>query len=159
MLRLRKHLSFANVVAVLALFIALGGVGYAAKKINGKTIKPHSIPAKALKKSVLTGLDKCPSAAPTNTLGICFSTQFAAADWDVAARDCQSKNLRLPDLGEGLLVVKAAASPYLWTTDIADISPSSLRTSVRTDDSGFTAIAVGPKAGPLAYRCVIEATS
>jgi hypothetical protein len=158
--RIRVQLSFANVMSVIAVFIAIGGGAYAAKQLNGKTIKKNSIPANRLKKSVLTGLDKCPSAAPSNTVGICYGLQLPGADWDIAARDCAAKGLRLPDLGEGLLVVKAAASPYLWTTDVAQVSPApSLRTIVRTDDTGFSAIAVFPKAGPVAYRCVIEATS
>ena len=157
--RLSKHLSFANVVAVMALFIALGSGAYAAKKLSGKSIKNNSIPAKKLKKNVLKGLDKCPSGAPSNTVGICYGAQQAGADWDIAARDCQSKGLRLPDLGEGLLVVKAAVSPYLWTTDVSDTGPPSTRVIVRTDDSGFTAIATTPKAGPVAYRCVIQATN
>lgn len=158
--RTRRHLSFANVMSVIAVFIAIGGGAYAAKKINGKTIKANSIGAGKLKKNVLTGLDKCPSAAPSKTVGICYGAQLAGADWDVAARDCASKGLRLPDLGEGLLVVKVAVSPYLWTTDISDTNPgTSNRTVVRTDDSGFTAIATTPKGGPVAYRCVIEATN
>jgi hypothetical protein len=157
--RTRRHLSFANVMSVIAVFIAIGGGAYAAKKLNGKTIKAHSIPASKLKKNVLTGLDKCPSAAPSKTVGICYGSQLAGADWDVAARDCASKGLRLPDLGEGLLVVKVAVSPYLWTTDLSDTGPPSTRTVVRTDDSGFTAIATTPKGGPVAYRCVIEATN
>lgn len=36
--RVRKHLTFANLVASLALFIALGGVGYAAVKIPEKSV-------------------------------------------------------------------------------------------------------------------------
>jgi hypothetical protein len=67
--------------------------------------------------------------------------------------------LRLPDLGEGLLVTNKAVSPYLWTTDVADTGPPSLRTLVRTDDSGFTRIATGPKTGPREYRCVLNATN
>ncbi len=159
MARFTKHLSFANVVAVLALFVALGGVGYAAKKINGKSIANNSIPAKKLKKSVLTGLDKCPSGAPDKAQGICYAAQSAGADWDVAARDCAAKGLRLPDLGEGLLVTNAANSPYLWTTDVADTGPPSTRVVVRTDDTGFSRIAVSNKTGPVAYRCVINSTN
>ncbi|HTR75293.1 MAG TPA: hypothetical protein VMH33_08560 [Solirubrobacterales bacterium] len=50
MSRLRKHLSFANVVALLALFFALGGTVYAASgKIDGTQIKPKSIPGNRLK--------------------------------------------------------------------------------------------------------------
>ena len=43
------RLSYANVVATLALFIAVGGVSWAATKINGSTIKKKSIPLNRLK--------------------------------------------------------------------------------------------------------------
>ena len=52
--RLRRHLSFANVLASLALFVALGGVGYAATTINGNAIKKQTIGAGKLKKGTLT---------------------------------------------------------------------------------------------------------
>lgn len=51
MTRIRKALTFSNVVACLALFMALGGTVYAAGKINGKQIKPNSIPGNRLKAS------------------------------------------------------------------------------------------------------------
>ena len=89
--RLRKHLSFANVVAVIALFIALGGGAYAAKKISGKSIKNNSIPAKKLKKSVLKGLDKCPSGAPNNTIGICYGASAGRRRTGTSRRsDCRT---------------------------------------------------------------------
>lgn len=47
--RLRPHLTYANVVATLCLFIVLGGTGYAASKISGKRIKTRSIAQRALK--------------------------------------------------------------------------------------------------------------
>ncbi|MBV9310236.1 MAG: hypothetical protein JOZ73_05360 [Solirubrobacterales bacterium] len=69
----------SNAVALLALFVALGGTGYAAAKINGKNIKNGTITAKKLKKHTLTGkqinlnqLGKVPSASNAdnaNTLG------------------------------------------------------------------------------------------
>jgi hypothetical protein len=43
-----------NAVALLALFVALGGTGYAAATINGKDIKNGTISGKALKKHTLT---------------------------------------------------------------------------------------------------------
>jgi hypothetical protein len=52
---LRGRLTFANVMSVITVFIALGGVGYAATKINGKTIKKASIPGNRLKKNSVTG--------------------------------------------------------------------------------------------------------
>jgi hypothetical protein len=51
MTRLRKVFTFSNVVACLALFMALGGTVYAAGKINGKQIQPSSIPGNRLKAS------------------------------------------------------------------------------------------------------------
>jgi hypothetical protein len=47
--RIRRSLSFSNVVACLALFMALGGTVYAAGKISGKQIKPSSLPGNRIK--------------------------------------------------------------------------------------------------------------
>ena len=157
--RLRKGVTFSNVVALLALFVALGGAAYAGSKINGKSIKNGSIPKNKLKGNVLKGLDTCPSGATSYTQGICYSGQNAGADWDIAARDCASKGLRLPDLGEGLLITNKTVLPYVWTTDVSDTGPPSTRVVVRTDDSGFSRIATSPKAGPIAYVCVLNATN
>ncbi len=59
MQRIQKVFSFSNVVAVLALFLALGGSVYAASnkanKINGSRIKPKSIPGNRIKARSLTG--------------------------------------------------------------------------------------------------------
>lgn len=45
----------AMLVAVLALFVALGGTVYAASSINGKTIKKNSLPGNRIKKKSATG--------------------------------------------------------------------------------------------------------
>lgn len=47
--RIAKSLTFSNVVACLALFIALGGSVYAAGKISGKQIKQSSLPGNRIK--------------------------------------------------------------------------------------------------------------
>ncbi len=69
--QLRKRLTYANVIATLALFIALGGVSYAAFKlpknsvgtrqlkkaaVTGAKVKPESIPGSALKAGTLSNL-------------------------------------------------------------------------------------------------------
>lgn len=52
--RIAKYLTFSNVVACLALFIALGGSVYAAGKISGKQITKSSLPGNRIKpKTVL----------------------------------------------------------------------------------------------------------
>lgn len=47
--RIRRLLSFSNVIACLALFVALGGSVYAAGKISGKQIKRSSLPGNRIK--------------------------------------------------------------------------------------------------------------
>jgi hypothetical protein len=52
--KLRLRLSYANVVSTLCLFILLGGSGYAAVRINGKSITTNSISGKKLKNRTIT---------------------------------------------------------------------------------------------------------
>jgi hypothetical protein len=54
--KLRSHLAH-NVVAYLALFVALGGTSYAAAKIGSKQIKNNSILSKDVKNKTLLGKD------------------------------------------------------------------------------------------------------
>jgi hypothetical protein len=49
--KLRSHLSFANVVAMLALFVALSGTSYAVSKVGPKDIRKNAVRAKHVKGS------------------------------------------------------------------------------------------------------------
>jgi hypothetical protein len=51
----RRHLSFANTVAAVALFVALGGTVYASGRLSGKEIRPGSTPGNRLEKNSVTG--------------------------------------------------------------------------------------------------------
>src|SRR5664279_2232360 len=60
MRRIQKKLSYANVVATLALFLALGGAAYAASKlpknsVGTKQIKKNAVTGAKVKKQTLTG--------------------------------------------------------------------------------------------------------
>src|SRR4051812_23620743 len=126
--RFRPRISYANVVSTLALVLALGGVSYAAVKINGKNIKDRTVTAKKIKKNSLTGteinelkLGKVPLAGNADTvggqsassfklscpqdttlaIGQCFETSLrAAASWHDANKTCGSIGRRLPTLAE-----------------------------------------------------------
>jgi hypothetical protein len=74
--RLRARLNYANVVATLALFIALGGSSYAVSQISGSQIQNASIAGKKLKRNTLGGkrikearLGTVPSARNARRLG------------------------------------------------------------------------------------------
>jgi hypothetical protein len=60
--KLRKHLTYANVVASIALFVALGGASYAAitlprNSVGAKQIKKNAVSGKKVKNRSLTGVD------------------------------------------------------------------------------------------------------
>jgi hypothetical protein len=52
---LRRHLSYANVMATIAVFIALGGSSYAALKITGANVRDGSLSKRDLKRNTLDG--------------------------------------------------------------------------------------------------------
>ena len=51
----RRRFTFANVVALLALFVALGGTSWAALRISGSQIKNRSVSGSKLKRNTLGG--------------------------------------------------------------------------------------------------------
>jgi hypothetical protein len=163
MRRLQKHVSFANVIAVIALFVALGGAAYAGSKINGKTIKNATISKKKLKANVLKGLDTCPSNAPSYTQGICYSSAQAPSSWDGANQlTCRGQGLRAPTVGEALLVMTAVGGGpgnETWTDQIAEITDTNTRVLVKAPGDPSGQIFAAPSGSSHSVRCVINATN
>jgi hypothetical protein len=52
---LRSRITYANVTATVALFVALGGSSYAAVKLSGHDIRPHSLTARNYQRSSVGG--------------------------------------------------------------------------------------------------------
>jgi hypothetical protein len=52
---LRRHLTYSNVMATLAVFIALGGTSYAAITLTGRDVKDGSLTNRDLKRNTLGG--------------------------------------------------------------------------------------------------------
>src|SRR5215208_6344019 len=81
---LRDRLTYANVVATLALFVALGGSSYAALSITSKDVKNRSLKGGDLKKDTVTGkeireskLGRVPSATNAASADIAKSADSA----------------------------------------------------------------------------------
>ena len=53
--KLRKHLTYANVMATIAVFIALGGSSYAVATLSGSQLKNRSVRAVKVARNTLTG--------------------------------------------------------------------------------------------------------
>lgn len=74
MKRLRSRLSYANVIATLALFLALGGGAYAAIKlpknsVGSKQIKKNAVTSAKIKNGSLTAQDFKPGQIPAGPAG------------------------------------------------------------------------------------------
>jgi hypothetical protein len=54
MRRIRSHLTYANVIATLAMFVALGGSTYAVATIGADDIKRNAVRSKHIKKRAVT---------------------------------------------------------------------------------------------------------
>jgi hypothetical protein len=57
LIKIRAHLSFANVISIVALFVALGGTSYAVTKVGSKNIKKNAVRTKHIKRSQVTSGD------------------------------------------------------------------------------------------------------
>ena len=90
---LRRHLSYSNLVATLALFIALGGVSYAAVKIPAKSVgtkqlKKGAVGTKQLKKRAV-GIGQLKPDSVTSTQvknGSLLAEDFKAGELGAEAR-------------------------------------------------------------------------
>lgn len=71
MSRLRPHLTFANVISLVALFVALGGTSYAALVITSKNVKNETLTSADVKNGSLLSRDfragQLPAGAPGAT--------------------------------------------------------------------------------------------
>jgi hypothetical protein len=114
--RIRRHLTFANVVACLALFVALGGTGYAAfrlpkNSVGTKQIKNNSITGAKLKTGAITGskialasLGTVPSATRAASAGTAdTATKANSATTATTAGDASSLQ------GQSAAQIKAAS--------------------------------------------------
>jgi hypothetical protein len=90
--RLRRHLSFANVVACLALFAALGGSAYAASQINGNRIVKHSIGANKLKNETITSKQIKKSSLNSSVIDLSTLATVPSAQTAVTATSAGSAN-------------------------------------------------------------------
>ena len=65
----RGKLSYANVMATVAVFLALGGSSYAAIKITGRNVKDGSLTSADIKDRSLLGKDFKPGQLPAGARG------------------------------------------------------------------------------------------
>jgi hypothetical protein len=90
--RLRRHLSYANVIASLALFAALGGSAYAASQINGNNIVKHSIGANKLKNETITSKQVKKNSLNSSVIDLSTLATVPSAQTAVTANSATTAN-------------------------------------------------------------------
>jgi hypothetical protein len=159
--RIRAKLSFANVVSLIALFVALGGGAYAAATINGGDVVNNSLTGQDIKENTLKGVLRCPPSSPNRVAGICYSKSFGATLWNTALENCQSRKSRLPTIGEAFLIYRRAGNGQTWTDEVTDLADPNSRGSVKKDPAvpgGIEPFAT-PDTSLLPYRCITTPTA
>ena len=78
---IRRHLSYANVIATVALFLALGGTAWALSKnsVGTKQLKNNAVTAKKIKNHAVTGAKIANGAISGPNLNISVFQQAATA--------------------------------------------------------------------------------
>jgi hypothetical protein len=125
--------------------------------VGGSEVIDDSLGASDIDESTLTGILRCPSGM-TRTADVCYGPEQSGA-WKSAALFCAAQGLRLPTVGEALLVmadVPQGSSTLIWTTDSyvepnigkqATIATKNFETG-QLDLQGLAATTAGP------FRCV-----
>ena len=135
MRRVRQHLSYSNVMATIAVFVAIGGGAYAASKIGADDIKRNAVRSKHIKngqvkkrdlgKSSLDALrGSCPSGmklvGAARDLCVDRTDRATNQTWYSASDTCANAGLRLPSIAEAFeakSVLDAGQIGY-WTDHI-----------------------------------------
>jgi hypothetical protein len=164
--KVKSRITYANVMATIAVFVALGGGAYAAA-----TAKKNSVTSKSVKNGTIQGIDvakdtltgnninessltvvaTCPSDT-TKAAGICFdSTERASQGLDGAMTTCGQANRFLPTMAElrTLHLVAGVSVNGEQASDIAaDTSHSALGANSGLSVSNDTSFA-------RAFRCAV----
>lgn len=127
--RARSRLTYSNIIATLALFIALGGVSYAAVKlpknsVTNKTIKKSAVTSAKIKNKTITGADvksntltgkqinESTLAVPSTAFATTAGSAASAATAGTAADTINlTKSVRASASGVDEDTARAAATP------------------------------------------------
>jgi len=166
MRRIRCHLSYANVISTLCLFLLLGGgtalaayVVSSNSQIGPGTISGHKPPsgdhANIIANSIngkdiadRSGVDTCQSPLLGKFGPICAGSDAGARDWDAAVVYCAGFGLRLPTLSEAVALATkydvpgVSGTQTFWTDEEEYIGTDNVAERVN-EDGAYGAISKG----------------
>ena len=160
---MRKHVTYANVMATIAVFIALGGGAYAVKvsknSVGSKQLKPGAV---KLSDTATALRFKCPGGTRYHE-GACIETAArSAATWINAGSACSAAGRRLPGPSELLGFARepgitVGPAPQLEWTSSPDSAPPEVKALVVTEVGADAFVATDPVSDAHPFRCVANA--
>jgi hypothetical protein len=134
-LKLRRHLSYANVMASLALFVALGGTSYAVVRIDSREIVDDSVRSKDIRNQTLRGKDvrrNSIGGGAVKELALAQVPRAATAD-SVEGRTAEELRVKCPAATSAVAGVciepeVRSAEGFLTATNICDREDRALAT-------------------------------
>jgi hypothetical protein len=116
---IRSRLSYANVMATIAVFIALGGVTWAAATINGRDVINNSLTGKDIKDH--SRVDTCPDGSKRFGDNFCVRFSNLSLSWPNAGLFCGDLEMRLPSRSEAVALATnyeiTANNELFWTDE------------------------------------------
>lgn len=140
MSRIHQHATFANVVSVLALFVALGGTATATLLITGKNVKNGSLTGADVKNSSLTSVDVKDASL--------LARDFKTGQLPAGAQGPQGVAGPKGDPGATRLVVRTSSGHGVQRTDC---QPGEVATGGGGHSPDGYVIASGPTGHPTAF--------
>jgi hypothetical protein len=110
--RIRNHLSFANVVSVIALFFAVGGIGaYAASKIGADDIKRNAVRARHIENGQVKRSELAKTAVGSSKLDLVrFDQRSSEVDITGSGSQQLGPQVTLDVQAQGTVVFEATAN-------------------------------------------------
>ncbi|MFN8215967.1 MAG: hypothetical protein U0R71_05165 [Solirubrobacterales bacterium] len=171
---MRPKLTYANVVATLALFLALGGAAYAAatlpkNSVGRAQLKPGAVTSSKVKNGSLTGADvkagslpDCPSGMKL-AAGACIETKVQGeTGYGLALLTCAGEGRRLPTQGElaaydSLQYSGTEATAFEWV-EPSSSNGTAERANLLRAFSGGVELSSAEVNATHAYRCAVGPT-
>lgn len=162
-MRIRERLSYANVMATIAVFLALGGGAYALSlgrnSVGSPQLKPGAVKLKDTSASLRL---KCPGGTRYFE-GACIERNArSAVSWPDALTACNAARRRLPGPAELLGFARergvtiGPAPDAEWAAAL-DSAPSDLQANGVTELAGDALLFTDPVGDAHEFRCVANA--
>lgn len=181
-----KHLNYANVMATVAVFLALGGSAYAVAKhsvgpkqlkknaVRTKSIKNNAVSTKKIKNNAVSSAKIADGAVGVSDVSAALhlqckgGTQYlqgacidnspeGTTDWGHAQLDCATKGGRLPNVSELMsLATRGVVTGARELTDVLTLEGANAFSE--TVFSGGKFIQFEDTDNPTQYRCVFDTT-